>query len=608
MSPPVWRSVDECISVASFKGIWRTGVESVSTMCRNWVNTNVASRDESALQARVIGLLFSVPLLSTLHLGVNLPAPSSSGSIVPMLALAFAIPVIAGACLSISGRELARNLTIALMAPVAFLVATGGRVGLASLFYLILAVAVFEAWRTPQSRKAWITSAALLCVAASITAIWVPFGSLVADGFAGLGVVALAAIAYALSAAKVRSNAIPFSVSPSFALVEELVTPTGALVFEISRKGLVSAVSKNALSNLDLTAADLEAKGFCERIHLADKVKVLTWLDRAADHHDVAADNLQAISFRLRSGRVNVQGVPEWATFDAFAKTLSDSVILTVVQAERSKPDARANAAPSSDALTIVSHELRTPLNAIVGFSDMLKQEMFGPLQNDRQREYIELVHESGMHLLGVVNAMLDWSRIENGTMKLDAASFAPTDAAAFAIGMVSPCAMKKRIGLDFQPSAAFETFDGDQRVCQQILINLLSNALKFTPECGMIRLFVDVEDNRLLMTVEDNGIGMTANQQRLVGTPFYQVNNGHTRSHEGTGLGLALVKQMARLHGGSVEIDSEPGRGTKVTVALAPLQAKGAEPTSAQTAADESVRVIRVFEERGNGTQRKTA
>ena len=123
-----------------------------------------------------------------------------------------------------------------------------------------------------------------------------------------------------------------------------------------------------------------------------------------------------------------------------------------------------------------------------------------------------------------------------------------------------------------------------------------------------MIRLFVDVEDNRLLMTVEDNGIGMTANQQRLVGTPFYQVNNGHTRSHEGTGLGLALVKQMARLHGGSVEIDSEPGRGTKVTVALAPLQARGAEPTSAQTAADESVRVIRVFEERGNGTQRKTA
>ncbi|MGB8818319.1 MAG: ATP-binding protein, partial [Rhizobiaceae bacterium] len=108
---------------------------------------------------------------------------------------------------------------------------------------------------------------------------------------------------------------------------------------------------------------------------------------------------------------------------------------------------------------------------------------------------------------------------------------------------------------------------------------------------------------------VEDTGIGMTRDQQGRVGTPFYQVDGGHARSHEGTGLGLALVKQMARLHGGSVEIDSEPGRGTKVTVALSSIYAKGANVTPLyKQADDESVRIIRVFEERENGTHRKTA
>ncbi len=591
------------MSVASGKGIWRTGVESVSTMCRNWVNADVADPDEAGLQARVIGLLFSVPCLATLHLGVNLPALSGNGSIVPMLALGFAIPVIAAACLSISGTQGMRNLVIALIAPVAFLVATGGRVGLAPLFYLILAIAAFEAWRAPQSRKAWKTSAALLGAAASLTAVWAPFGPLVAGSFAGSGIVALAAIAYALTAGKKQDKVSQTSVSPSFEMMERLVSPTGALVFQISRKGFVSAVSRSALSNLDLTTEDLAAKGLSERIHLADKVKFLTWLDSAADEPES-----RAMCIRLRSGRVSGHGVPEWVAFDAFAKTIQDGILLTAVQSVPAKADEIANAAPANDALTIVSHELRTPLNAIVGFSDMLKQEMFGPLQNDRQREYIELVHQSGVHLLGVVNAMLDWSRIENGTMHLEPMPFEPTDAAAFAIGVVSPCAMKKRIGLDFQPSAGFEAFDGDQRACQQIMINLLSNALKFTPECGMIRLDVDVENDRLLIVVEDNGIGMTMEQQRRVGTPFYQVNNGHTRSHEGTGLGLALVKQMAKLHGGSVEIDSEPGRGTKVTVALSPLRSTAADTVLSPTAADESVRIIRVYEERAHGTQRKTA
>jgi two-component system, cell cycle sensor histidine kinase DivJ len=590
------------MSLALKWGIWRTGVDTVSTICRNWVNADVAGREEVRLQARVVGLLFAVPLVSMLHLGVNLPHQISAGALVPMLGLAFGFPLVAAAALSMSGKQKSRSRVIALTAPIAFLAITGGRIGPEPLFFLILAISAFEAWRAPQARKPWIISIFALGAAAAATQFLAPFGAQIATNFAGMGTLALAATVYSIIAAGQTEEAELMKTLPDFALIEKLVAPTGALVFQMSRNGMVSQVSGNASSVLRLQTEDLAEKGFSERVHLADKVRFLTFLDTVRDQPVP-----QVTSFRLRSGRVSGQGVPEWVKFDAFARSVTDGIILTAVIDNSASQDGPSNA-PGSDALAIVSHELRTPLNAIVGFSDMLRQEMFGPLQNDRQREYIDLVYQSGLHLLGVVNAMLDWSRIENGTMTLQAMPFEPTEAAAFAVGIVSSSAMAKKIGLDFQPASAFESFNGDQRVCQQILINLLSNAIKFTGEGGMIRLLVDVEDGRLLIVVEDNGIGMTLDQQRRVGTPFYQVNGGHARSHEGTGLGLALVKQMARLHGGSVEIDSVAGRGTKVTVALSTFQAKGQNAAPAQQAADESARIIRVFEERGHGTQRKTA
>lgn len=575
-------------------------------MCRRWVNPDVAGEEEMRLQARLMGLLFAVPLLSALHLAANLPAHLASDLIVPILALAFAMPVIAAATLSISGSLKTRNLIIALAAPIAFLSVTGGRIGLAPVFYLVLAVSASEAWRSKQARPAWAAASVLLVAVAAIIALASPFGATVDASFAGLAPVVLAGIGYAVSTQKRAQATDVIAPSPSFELAEEMVAPTGALAIQVSRNGFVSAVGKNAGKLLALAECDLSGRGLAERVHLADKVAFLSWLDSFSGQ-----TQSPSIMFRVKSGNVDGHGVPEWVRIKAFAKVVADDMVLTAVRADTVSADVKPDQSIALDcnAMAVVSHELRTPLNAIVGFSDMLKQEMFGPLHNERQREYIDLVHQSGLHLLGVVNAMLDWSRIENGSMQLEGAPFVPAEAAAFAVGVVSNAAMKKKIGLDFQPNSSFEEFNGDHRACQQILINLLSNAVKFTPESGMVRLTVDVDDNRLMMVVEDTGIGMTRDQQGRAGTPFYQVDGGHARAQEGTGLGLALVKQMAKLHGGSVEINSEPGRGTKVTVALASIHAKGTNVAPMQKAADdESVRIIRVFEERENGTQRKTA
>lgn len=592
--------------VASNLGNWGTGVESVSTMCRRWVNPDVTDESELQLQSRLIGLLFCVPLFSVLYLGANLPAQLNTNLIVPMLALAFAMPVIAAAVVSISGSLRVRNLVIAIAAPVAFLSVTGGRVGLAPVFYLALAIAVFEASRSQTARRVWTVSAALLCLTALIVSFTAPFGATVEASFAGLAPVVLAAIGYVMASQQKSLLVESHAVSPNFELADELVAPTGAFVVQMSRNGLAAAVGESARSMLDLDPVELCGKELVARIHLADKVTFLSWLDALP-----AGQNRAPITFRVMSGRVDWQGAPEWVKVKAFAKVIEEAIFLTIAKADKRDEDGLTAAQVSLDnsALAVVGHELRTPLNAIVGFSDMLKQEMFGPLENDRQREYIGLVHQSGLHLLGVVNAMLDWSRIENGNLELHGSTFAPAEAAAFAVGVVSNAAMVKRIGLDFLPNSALDEFSGDQRVCQQILINLLANAVKFTPENGMVSLMVDVDAARMLIVVEDTGIGMTREQQSRAGTPYYQADGGNARAHEGTGLGLALVMQMAKLHGGSVEINSEPGRGTKVTVALASIHAKGANVTPLHKAGeDESVRIIRVFEERDHGTQRKTA
>lgn len=219
-----------------------------------------------------------------------------------------------------------------------------------------------------------------------------------------------------------------------------------------------------------------------------------------------------------------------------------------------------------SDFLANVSHELRTPLNAILGFSETIDSEAFGPIGNKQYKEYIKYILTSGQHLLSLINDILDLSRVEIGHQKLMETSVNIRSL----IGTVETLIQKYpgvetkkiQVHLDKQVYA----LRADERSLKQILLNILSNAIKFTPTKGLIDINVSIQRNKTMkMEVADNGIGIPKNKIPALFKPFSQVENIMTRKHEGSGLGLALVKKLIELHQGSVKIKSEEGKGTKI-------------------------------------------
>jgi cell cycle sensor histidine kinase DivJ len=225
--------------------------------------------------------------------------------------------------------------------------------------------------------------------------------------------------------------------------------------------------------------------------------------------------------------------------------------------------------------LAAVSHELRTPLNAILGFSDILLGEYFGRFESDRQKEYVELVNQSGHHLLAVVNAMLDMSKIEAGRYELVKEPFEIGSVLRSVDEMLALEASRKGVVFSTRLPRGLDEVVADRRAVQQILINLANNAIKFTGQGGVVTIDAATRRGSLELRVSDTGIGIPADKLALIGTPFMQVENDYTRRYEGTGLGLALVKGLVALHGGEFSIASTEGKGTVVTVAL-PLDGNG--------------------------------
>ena len=217
-----------------------------------------------------------------------------------------------------------------------------------------------------------------------------------------------------------------------------------------------------------------------------------------------------------------------------------------------------------SEFLANMSHELRTPLNAIIGFSEALREKMFGEL-NAKQLEYLNDIHDSGRHLLSLINDVLDLSKVEAGRMELDLQSFGAPPALESALALVRERAQRKGIALALELDPALGEVRADERKFKQILLNLLSNAIKFTPEGGRIAVDARLNGAGLEVAVSDNGIGIAPQDQATVFEEFRQVGP----RAEGTGLGLALTRKFVELHGGSIRLDSAPGRGTTFTFTL---------------------------------------
>jgi signal transduction histidine kinase len=222
-----------------------------------------------------------------------------------------------------------------------------------------------------------------------------------------------------------------------------------------------------------------------------------------------------------------------------------------------------------------MSHELRTPLNAIIGFSDVLLDTYFGVL-NEKQKEYMMDILQSGKHLLNLINDILDISKVEAGKMELELAPVEIGNLLASCVVMIKEKAHKHGIDLNVDISKellAFEMF-ADERKIKQIMINLLSNAAKFTPEGGAITLSalrILQEGNDILeVSVTDTGIGIPPEYQEKIFENFYQIRGGLTDKTQGTGLGLSLAKQLVELHGGGIRLKSEGrGRGSRFSFTL---------------------------------------
>lgn len=287
-----------------------------------------------------------------------------------------------------------------------------------------------------------------------------------------------------------------------------------------------------------------------------------------------ASNDLRDISARIFV--VNLQGRPHYlaSMHDITTRKRAEETLrLANAEMERAlrlKDEFLAN----------MSHELRTPLNAILGITESLLEKTSGPL-NEKQQKYLQTVLESAQHLLELINDILDLAKINAGRIELDISKVDVRSVAQSSMRMIRELAQKKGLDVKLEVEPSIKTVLADERRLKQMLVNLLSNAVKFTPKDGHIGLDIrpDQSGNALYFTVWDTGIGVNEHDLHLLFQPFVQLDAGLARGSQGTGLGLVLVSQMARLHGGSVSVESQPDMGSRFTVAIPWQEAASTAP-----------------------------
>ncbi|WP_410507121.1 PAS domain S-box protein [Methanosarcina hadiensis] len=244
----------------------------------------------------------------------------------------------------------------------------------------------------------------------------------------------------------------------------------------------------------------------------------------------------------------------------------------------RAKTAAEEANRTKSEFLTNMSHELKTPLNSIIGFSDLLKEGIAGPL-NEKQSRYAQFISSSGKNLLNIISGILEFSRTEAGEDELNLEEFSVDESINLVISTSLPQIQKKNIKLNYNPENKTLCIFADENKFRQIIFNLLSNAIKFTPKGGSIDISLKQEADAAVIMVKDTGIGMPGNSLNDIFKPFVQLESFSSRNFEGTGLGLALVKRYVEMHGGNISVESEPGKGSSFRIELPLNQKKIVEP-----------------------------
>ncbi|PZV33139.1 ATP-binding protein [Mesorhizobium kowhaii] len=576
------------------------------------VHPSILGRNDRERQRRFIGVMLAAPFFAA-GAAVTL-VTSGMGAAVTVAAIfaAFGLCWFVALLVAATGKmAMAARVALA-MAGIALgsLIAAAG--GLSSPVAMLVVALPFEAWWIGASRRAALwgaVSAAVAILAQPLAGILFPF--------AGAQIAAwhwLVPLAWALTliprASAFQNTTGAADVADTADRLEDIID---AVVLRVARHGEVLDASAKARTLLKLPPELLSGNGFFDRVHLSDRVSYLSAL---ADMRDGALSRRLELRIRLPQNG-NGQSADNYRPFslDLVRGEEQGDVFTLVLRENDDIARLRENLAAANEAaasaevakgrfLAVVSHELRTPLNAIIGFSDMLLHEMFGAFKDPRQKEYVGLVRDSGQHLLAVVTSILDVSRIESGVYATEPEPFRFVEAVDMCQSMLRLQAQAKNIDLQTQIAPDAGDINADRRAVQQMLINLVSNAIKFTPDGGDVVVGAKRIGSRLHFWVRDTGIGIAEEDFANLGKPFMQIQNDYTRRFEGTGLGLSLVKGLVALHEGTMSIESMPGEGTTVTISLPVNGPKGHQAEKA------GVLTMPVAMAKGdrNGSLRKTA
>jgi cell cycle sensor histidine kinase DivJ len=358
--------------------------------------------------------------------------------------------------------------------------------------------------------------------------------------------------------------------------------------------GAVQFISPAAEALLGTPMSRLLGHGLFDRVHVADRPAYLTALSDAARKGEA-----RSVEFRVRRearGRSAAAGFiwvemrcrPLEAAASAEPGSGAVAVMrdITERKLQQEALDLARSAAEQADAarssfLATMSHELRTPLNAIIGFSEMIAQEDVLMIDAAKRKEYAQLINDSGQHLLSVVNGILDMSKMESGTFELSPEPFAPRGALLNCCNLLALKARENGIDLVTRAPEDLPAMTADPRAFRQIVLNLVSNAIKFTERGGTVTVSATVEGARLVLHVADTGVGIAPEDLKRIGDPFFQAGKTYQRRHEGTGLGLSIVKSLVALHGGEMNVQSELDHGTTVRIALPLAFTTKLEPAS---------------------------
>jgi cell cycle sensor histidine kinase DivJ len=357
-----------------------------------------------------------------------------------------------------------------------------------------------------------------------------------------------------------------------------MLESVGDIVAWFDAGGRLAYANKAAGSVLQADPDNLRDHGFLARVHLADRPLFLKTISDVAHGGEPAVISFRAspaqpggetrwLEMRLQRVASSATGVDEVAVVAVIRDETERRQIEEV--REQSRLEAQRASELKGRFLATVSHELRTPLNAIIGFSEMLATEGMVAPGSAQQRDYARIIQSSGAHLLEIVNALLDSSKIESGAMTIERDDVDMGRLMNECCDLLAMRCETKSVKLERVVAESLPHIQADRRAIKQVVINLLSNALKFTPEGGRITMALVRDKDVLDLSISDTGIGIAAEDLPKLGMPFFQARSAYDRSHEGTGLGLSVVRGLVGLHGGDMSIESAPGEGTRVAIRL---------------------------------------